>query len=640
MLGMDVLVAMGTSTAYFYSVGLISKGIHDEMPTHDGAHFFETSAVLISFVLLGRWLQARAVRKTSSALEKLMGLAAKMALVIIPEEEASTSSFDPLVDRYTEKEVPVEEVNKHDFVKVIRGASIPADGRVISGELTVNESMITGEPMPVYKKVGDDLIGGTIVAEGAAFMLVRNVGKDTALSKICRMVEEAAGSRAPIQEYADKISSVFVPLVVIIAIMTFVIWISLCTSGSVPQEWYEDKVTFSLLFAIAVLVISCPCALGLATPTAVMVGTGVGALHGILIKGGEQLQHASELDAIIFDKTGTLTEGKPVISDFLRITRVPGGHEKIKDMTQEKLLWILASLERNSEHPLAAAVVAYAEENIRGLLKEKPLVDPSSFAAVTGRGVSGNVDSVSAAIGNRNYTREMVDDDFSEEIERELVRLESAGKTAVLAVIDGVVCAVIGISDALREDSIPSIRYLREKKHLEVWLVTGDNPRTAHAVAGQLMLQTKYVIAEAVPGAKLEKVKSLQQEGKIVGMIGDGINDSPALAQADVGISIGTGTEIAAEAADMVLVKGNIAGVCTAIDLSRTIFHRIRFNYVWALLYNCLGIPIAAGALYPAIQVRLPPTVAAIAMALSSISVVVSSLALKLYKPPDIMSND
>jgi Cu+-exporting ATPase len=277
------------------------------MPMHDAPHFFETSAVLISFVLLGRLLQARAVRRTSSAMEKLMDLAAKTALVIIPENN-STNSFDPTVDKYEEKEVPAESVQKHDIVKIIRGSSIPADGKVLSGELTVNESMITGEPMPVYKHIGYDLIGGTIVAEGTAFMIVRNVGKDTALSKICRMVEEATAGRAPIQEYADKVSSIFVPFVVIIAVITFVIWMSLAEAGVVPEEWYVDNMaassttTFSLLFAISVLVISCPCALGLATPTAVMVGTGVGASHGILIKGGEQLQNASEIQAIIFDK--------------------------------------------------------------------------------------------------------------------------------------------------------------------------------------------------------------------------------------------------------------------------------------------------------------------------------------------------
>lgn len=641
MLGMDVLVVLGTSTAYLYSAGLIAKGIAVGVPEHHGAHFFETSAVLISFVLLGKWMQLRAVRKTSSALEKLMGLAAKSALVIVPREVAS-SEFDPAVHMYDERDVPVELVQRFDVVKVIRGSSIPADGKVLSGDLTVNESMITGEPMPVYKTVDSSLVGGTIVTEGTAFMTVERVGRDTSLSKICRMVEEAAASQAPIQLFADKVSSIFVPLVVATSIITFITWISLCSLGVVPEEWYAGGsiVNFSLLFAIAVMVISCPCALGLATPTAVMVGTGVGASHGILIKGGEQLQHASEIDAIIFDKTGTLTQGKPVVSDFLRITNVPEGHEKVKIMSDKEVLWILGSLERNSEHPLASAIVSYAEQRIpEKWLQEKPFVDPSNFIAVTGKGVSGEVESMSLAIGNRAYAQEFhVGLQLTEEIEQEMVKIESVGKTAVLAIIDGVVAAVVGISDAMKEDSIPSIRYLREEKNIEVWLVTGDNTRTASAVADKLGLPMKYVLAEAAPEAKLEKVKSLQREGKVVAMVGDGINDSPALAQADVGISIGSGTEIAAEAADMVLVKGNVADVCSAIDLSRTIFRRIRLNYLWALLYNCLGIPIAAGVFYPIVQVRLPPAVAAVAMALSSISVVVSSLALKLYKPPDIIS--
>jgi Cu+-exporting ATPase len=296
----------------------------------------------------------------------------------------------------------------------------------------------------------------------------------------------------------------------------------------------------------------------------------------------------------------------------------------------------LASLERNSEHPLASAVVSYAEQNIPDYLKRKPLVDPSNFIAVTGKGVSGTVESVRVSIGNRTYTQEMVQGPFTEEIEQALIKIESAGKTGVLASVDGVVAAIIGISDAIREDSILSVQYLQEKKKVEVWMVTGDNNRTAHAVAKQIGIPIENVIAEAVPGDKLAKVKSFQQEGKVVGMVGDGINDSPALAQADVGIALGTGTDIASEAADIILVKGNVADVCTAIDLSRTIFRRIRFNYVWALLYNCLGIPIAAGVFYPLVQIRLPPTVAAAAMALSSISVVVSSLALKLYKPPKL----
>ena len=402
-------------------------------------------------------------------------------------------------------------------------------------------------------------------------------------------------------------------------------------------SWFhgDSAVSFALMFALAVLVISCPCALGLATPTAVMVGTGVGASHGILIKGGEQLQNASKIDSVIFDKTGTVTKGKPKVSDFIKFDLESS---EFVNLSTERLVWLFGSLERNSEHPLACAVVEYARHRLsEQYLEEYPLIEPKNFVAVTGKGVSGTVDSYTVAIGNRSFVRER-NVIISAETEKQLVKLESTGTTAVLGIVNDEVAVVIGIADELKADSVAAIKYMREHFNVEAWLVTGDNSRTAAAVARQLGLPQENVIAEAVPAAKLEKVQELQRRGKVVAMVGDGINDSPALAQADVGIAMGTGTDIAAEAADMVLIRGDMADVCVAIDLSRTIFNRIKLNYVWALLYNSLGIPIAAGVFYPIWQIGLPPTLAAIAMALSSISVVCSSLLLKLYKPPSVFS--
>lgn len=658
VLGMDVLVAIGTTSSYIYAFLAMWRD-------DPGYRFFETSAVLISFVLLGKWMNAMAVRRTSQALTQLMKLQAKTAIKITTTSalggtSTSSSLWNPLKDAYSEETVPIQNVYPGDIVKILRGSNIPADGIVLHGELTVDQSMITGESIPVLKSPGDDVLGGTICAEtgtmsnsgntldhaltAAAFVRVTGVGADSALSQIVQMVQDAQSKQVPIQKLADGIASIFVPVVVVFSMMTFLTWYACCKVGIVPSGWYgeEDPIAFSLLFGMASLVISCPCALGLATPTAVMVGTGVGAGHGILMKGGETLEVASKANVVLFDKTGTLTKGKPAVTDFTRLASdeflrslMSSSSADSHVSTDDFLVWLLGSLERNSEHILATAIVKFTEKKIEMMLKSKPFAQPSDFVAITGRGASGIINGdITVAIGNRAFA-ERNNMKIPSEVEECMQKMELEGKTAILAAINGTACAVLGIADEIKKEAPDTVRYLRELG-MDIWMVTGDSKRTAHAIARQLDLPEDFVIAEALPSSKVEKVRKLKQEGKIVCMVGDGVNDAPALAEADVGISMGTGSDIAAEASDMVLVSGNVAGTCTALHLSRAIFRRIQLNFVFSMAYNILGIPLAAGVLFPFFHTRLPPTVAALAMALSSVSVVFSSLALRLYRPPDI----
>lgn len=650
VLGMDVLVSIGTTSSYVYAFLAMWKN-------DPGYRFFETSAVLISFVLLGKWMNAMAVRKTSQALTQLMKLQAKTAIKITISPSTNSSTWNPLTDPYSEEIVPIQKIKPGNIVKILRGANIPADGTVIHGELTVDQSMITGESIPVLKSPDDAVIGGTICSEtgtvegdnnaltAAAFVRVTGVGADSALSKIVQMVQDAQSRQVPIQKLADGIASIFVPVVVVFSILTFLTWWVCCSTGRVPTGWYdkENPIAFSLMFGIAALVISCPCALGLATPTAVMVGTGVGASHGILMKGGEALEVASKVNAVIFDKTGTLTRGKPAVTDFTRVVsdeylRSLMSNDVAQISADNFLLWLLGSLERNSEHVLATAIVKYAELNIESLLRSLPFAQPSDFVPVTGRGASGVINGKTVAIGNRAFAELHTGSmKISSEAEECMQKLEGDGKTAILAAVNGVVCAVLGIADEIKTESPDAIRYLHDQG-IDVWMVTGDSWRTAKAIANELQIPRARVIAEALPDSKINQVRKLQKEGKIVCMVGDGVNDAPALAEANVGISMGTGSDIAAEASDMVLVGGNISGTCTALHLSRAIFRRIQWNFVFSMGYNIICIPLAAGIFYPATHVRLPPTMAAIAMALSSVSVVCSSLALRLYKPPDIVA--
>jgi Cu+-exporting ATPase len=430
---------------------------------------------------------------------------------------------------------------------------------------------------------------------------VTGVGSATALSQIVQLVQDAQNRQVPIQNLADTISGVFVPTVVTISVLTFMVWYALCQGEVVPASYLpegESPTTFSLLFGLSCLVISCPCALGLATPTAVMVGTGVGAKQGILMKGGETLELASKVNSVVFDKTGTLTKGKPAITDFSAVitdavfwNKVIGKDSKSESpqSTQDYLLWLLGSLERNSEHPLAGAVVEYAEEKLQGSI---PFSQPTNFVALTGRGASGTVqETIQVAAGNRAFC-ELQGLVIGRQVEDSMQRLERQGKTAIVAAINSTICVVMGIADELKPDAAASISYLKDQMGIDVWMVTGDNRRTARAIARQLNLPSDRVIAEALPVAKVEQVQKLQEDGRVVAMIGDGVNDSPALAQADVGLSLGTGAEIAAEASDMVLVRGNVADVCTALDLSRVIFRRIQVSnimtyYVLKLISIC-----------------------------------------------------
>lgn len=652
VLGMDVLVALGTTASYVYAFVAM-------LAADEGFRFFETSAVLICFVLLGKWMNATAIRRTSEALTQLMKLQARTAIKITSgDPKRGMDLWDPFKHSYSEQVVPIQNIHPGDVVKILKGASIPADGFVLHGELTVDQSMITGESIPILKVPGDEVMGGTICSEtgvttkgskdaltAAAFVRVTGVGADSALSQIVQLVQEAQSRQVPIQNLADGIASVFVPVVVGLSLFTFLFWYSCCAMGIVPAAWHqgESPATFSLLFGIACLVISCPCALGLATPTAVMVGTGVGASHGILMKGGETLEVASKVDVVVFDKTGTLTKGKPAVTDFTRVVSdsfLQGfiGPLEVNVAVDDYLVWCLGSLERNSEHVIATAVVRYAEQKTAHLLETKPFTQPSNFVALTGRGASGIIDgNITIAIGNRAFAeREKMQ--ISPDVEYCMQELEMEGKTAIVAGINGTVCAVLGIADELKDEAIESVRYLKNMG-MDIWMVTGDSKRTAATIARQLDLPTERVISEALPSSKVEQIRKLQSEGRIVAMVGDGVNDSPALAEANVGISMGTGAEIATEASDMVLVSGKVAGTCTALHLSRVIFRRIQLNFLFSMIYNLLGIPLAAGVFFPVLHTRLPPTVAAMAMALSSISVVFSSLALRLYKPPNVLAS-
>jgi Cu+-exporting ATPase len=600
---MDTLIAIGTSAAYFYSVAATF------IPSLEGEPvFFETSALLLTFVILGKLLEARAKGRTGDAIKKLMGLAAKTARVVRDGAEI---------------DVPVEQVVAGDVVVVRPGEKVPVDGLVIDGRSSVDESMLTGESIPVEKNVGDTIIGATMNKLGSLRFRATKVGRDTALAQIVRLVEEAQGSKAPVQRFADRISAVFVPAVVGAALLTFLFWafagpllfgVRPDAAGAFPlfapilvaattSGWWVA----ALLVGIAVIVIACPCALGLATPTAIMVGTGKGAENGILIKSGDALETAYKIKAIVFDKTGTLTHGKPVVTDF----------DPFGDFDRTESFRLAAALERSSEHPLAEAIVNYANEN--GL----ELGEVSGFEAVPGHGVEGVVEGRRVALGNRRLmVREGVD---IAQYEERIERLESEGKTVMLTAIDGQPAGLIAVADTLKDNSKEAVARLT-KMGVAVYMITGDNRRTAEAIASQAGIKPENVLAEVLPENKAEEVGKLQAKGLIVAMVGDGINDTPALAKADVGIAMGGGTDVAMETGGIVLIKNDLRDVVTAIELSKRTMRKIHQNFFWALGYNTLGIPIAALGL-------LRPELAGAAMALSSVSVVSSSLLLRRFKP-------
>jgi Cu+-exporting ATPase len=585
---MDTLIAIGTSAAYFYSLAATFVPALRAEPV-----FYETAGLLITFVILGKLLEARAKGKTSDAIKKLMGLAAKTARVVRGGVEA---------------DVPVEQVVAGDVVIVRPGEKVPVDGLLIEGRSSVDESMLTGESIPVEKNVGDSVIGATMNKLGSFRFRATKVGRDTALAQIVKLVEDAQGSKAPVQRFADRISAIFVPTVVTIAFATFFVWL-LVVPHLVSPAFYVAAAPFvkALLAGTAVIVIACPCALGLATPTAIMVGTGKGAENGILIKSGDALETAYKIKAIVFDKTGTLTHGKPVVTDS-----GPFG-----DFDGAETFRLAAALEKSSEHPLAEAIVNYAAEQSMTL----PAVE--GFAAVPGHGVEGNVDGHRVALGNRKLMGlEGVDvTPYSHDIER----LESEGKTVMLTAIDGKPAGMIAVADTLKDNSKEAVARLTQLG-VAVYMITGDNRRTAEAIAAQAGIAPENVLAEVLPENKAQEVGKLQAKGLVVAMVGDGINDTPALAKADVGIAMGGGTDVAMETGGIVLIKNDLRDVVTAIELSKRTMRKIHQNFLWALGYNTLGIPVAALGL-------LRPELAGAAMALSSVSVVSSSLLLRRFKP-------
>jgi P-type Cu+ transporter len=584
---MDVLVAMGSSVAYLYSVAVLL------FPSFGSHVYFETSAMIITLIKLGKMLEARAKGRTSEAIKKLMGLRPKTARI---------------VRNGAEQDVPIESVALGDIVVVRPGERMPVDGVVVEGHSAVDESMLTGESLPVDKKPGDEVVGGTINKQGLIKFEATRVGAQTALAQIIRLVEEAQGSKAPIQRLADRVSAVFVPAVILAATLTFLGWLLLGGIGF----------TESLIFMVAVLVIACPCALGLATPTAIMVGTGKGAEHGILFKNSEALERAHELTSIVLDKTGTITQGHPSVTD---VVVGDDGAEAVarqgRILDRGALLQLAASAERGSEHPLGEAIVDAAR--LEGLV----LSDPEGFEAVAGQGIAATVDGHHVLVGTKRLFEAR--DVALNGLAAELVGLESEAKTAMLVAVDGEAKGLVAVADTVKEGSIEAIRAMQDMG-LEVIMITGDNERTAQAIGEQVGVT--QVIADVLPGEKAERVKALQ-EGRVVGMVGDGINDAPALAQADVGISIGTGPDVAMAAADLTLMSGDLRGVPRAITLSRAAMRTIKQNLFWAFFYNVILIPLAAGAFYPWLGIRLHPVLAAGAMAFSSIFVVSNSLRLR-----------
>ncbi len=586
---MFTLIAMGVGAAFFYSVvATLAPGIFPASFRGEGGHpgvYFEAAAVITTLVLLGQVLELKARSQTSSAIKALLGLAPKTARLV--------------VDEGTERDVPLEQVQPGDRLRVRPGEKIPVDGVVIEGTSSVDESMITGEPLPVEKRPGDKVTGGTVNGTGSFIMRAERVGADTLLAQIVQMVSEAQRSRAPIQRLADVVSGYFVPAVIVIAVVTFLVWI---TVGPEPRGAY------ALVNAVAVLIIACPCALGLATPVSIMVATGRGATAGVLIKNAEALETLEKIDTLCVDKTGTLTEGKPQVA---QIVTAP-------DSAEEDVLRVAAGLERGSEHPLAAAILEAAAA------KSVAPAEVADFRSITGKGVAGTIGGAAAALGNDRLLEDLGVP--AGELAARADAMRAEGETVVFVVADGKVLGLIGIADPIKESAREAIRQLHAEK-IRIVMVTGDNRTTAEAVARKLGIDE--VEAGVLPERKSEIVKRLQQQGRKVAMAGDGVNDAPALAQADVGIAMGTGTDVAMESAGVTLVKGDLRGVVRAIRLSRATMRNIRQNLVFAFVYNTLGVPVAAGVLYPFFGLLLSPIIASAAMTFSSVSVISNALRLR-----------
>jgi Cu+-exporting ATPase len=618
---MNTLVAVGTSTAYLYSAfvallpGVVyTLGLQPQL-------YFETAVIIIGLILLGRWMEARAKGQTSAAIKQLMGLQPRTARVIRDG---------------VERDLPVDEVQVDDLVRVRPGEKVAADGVLVEGTSTLDESMLTGESLPVDKRPGDDVIGATVNRMGTFVFRATKVGRETALAQIIRLVEEAQGSKAPIQRLADEVSSYFVPAVIGLAMLTAIGWYVLGP---------EPKVTMALQAFIAVLIIACPCAMGLATPTAIMVGTGKGAEHGVLIRGGEALEAAHKVRTIVLDKTGTLTRGRPSVTSIVVAMGLPSPQPSPSAVGEGvsspspwplapdpsiapgtgQLLRLAAAAELGSEHPLGEAIVARARE--LGL----DIPDAERFEALAGHGIQATVDGQVVLVGNRALLegKGIQLDGLADQANA----LSARGETPIFVAIDGHVAGLIGVADVLRPESKEAVEQL-QALGLDVWMLTGDNHRVAAAIASQVGIASNHVLAEVLPGEKAATVRSLHSDGRLVAMVGDGINDAPALAQADLGIAIGTGTDVAIAASDITLVGGNLRGIVTAIALSRRTIETIRQNLFWAFAYNVVLIPVAAGALYPFFRVLLSPVLAAAAMAMSSVSVVTNSLRLRGFREP------
>jgi len=592
---MNTLIAVGTSAAYFYSLAAIlfsdffrAAGVAtgDQLPL-----YFDTSSAIITLILLGRFLEARARSHTSDAIRKLIGLAPRTARVVRDGRET---------------DIPIEDVLRGDLVLVRPGEKVPVDGLVRDGRSAVDESMITGESMPVTKEAGAEVIGGTLNTSGAFHFEATRVGRDTVLAQIVRLVQEAQGSKAPIQRLADAVTSYFVPAVLGVAALTFVVWLLLGP---------EPAFNLALLNTVGVLIIACPCALGLATPTSIMVGTGKGAENGVLFRNAEALERLHNVRAVVLDKTGTLTEGKPRVTDIVPLADAPG---------EDELLRLTAAAERGSEHPLGEAIVRFARDE-----RELEVPDAGVFEAVPGQGIAATVGDRQVIVGRPAFLKERGIDPGP--LRAGADELAGAGKTPVYVAIDGRLAAVIAIADTLKAGSAEAVAELH-KLGLQVVMLTGDNETTAHAIAAQAGVDR--VLADVRPDEKAAQVRKLQAEGKLVAMVGDGINDAPALAQADVGIAIGTGTDVAIESGTVTLMSGDLRALVTAFALSRATMRNIKQNLFWAFAYNVALIPLAAGAFYPFTGILLDPIFAAAAMALSSVTVVSNALRLRRFRSP------
>ncbi|NCN07908.1 copper-translocating P-type ATPase [Candidatus Falkowbacteria bacterium] len=568
---MDSLITIGTSAAFFYSLATTF--------IIEGDVFFETSSLLITFVILGKWLEARAKGRAGQAIQKLMGLRAKTACVLKDGQEVN---------------VPIDEVVVNDVIIVRPGEKVPVDGEVVSGHSSVDESMVSGESIPKEKNIGDLVIGATINKTGSFKFKTTKVGKDTMLSQIIKIVEEAQGQKAPIQKFADRVSSIFVPVVIVIAIITFIVWYFIIGATFVA----------ALMVFTAVLVIACPCALGLATPTAIIVGTGKGAEHGILIKGGEALEIANKIKVVVFDKTGTITKGEPEVTDFMSY-----------GVSDNDLLSLVASLENVSEHPLAESIVKYAKN------KKIKIIEPTNFKSLSGHGVEGKINNRLIFVGTDKLMSQN-NIDIGSEVKSKKYQLEGEGKTVMLIAVENKLTGLVAVADTIKDTSIEAIKKLKDLG-IRTIMITGDNKKTAEAIAQKVGVDE--VMAEVLPEDKAKKIKELQSNGLSVAMAGDGINDAPALAQSDLGIAMGGGTDIAIETGGVVLIKNDLRDVAKSIRLSKQTMNKIKQNMFWALFYNSIGIPIAASGL-------LRAEFAGLAMAFSSVSVVLNSILLKRKK--------